>query len=109
MFAYLDRRQIHRHSRQVRRLAGRVGAHHSPISDDDKTGRSDDIAAKAVGWSGGTGAIEQEANICRLKAGEKTRDIAAKSVGWLGGKASVATFQPVQTFAQVTWGKRPAT
>ena len=31
-------------------LAGRVGAHHSPISDDDKTGRSDDIAAKAVGW-----------------------------------------------------------
>jgi len=30
-------------------LAGRVGAHHSPISDDDKTGRSDDIAAKAVG------------------------------------------------------------
>ena len=59
-------------------LAGRVGANqHSPISDDPETGRSDDIAAKSVGWS--------------------------------GGRASVATFQPVQTFAQVTWGKRPAT
>ena len=32
-------------------LAGRVGANqHSPISDDPETGRSDDIAAKAVGW-----------------------------------------------------------
>ena len=31
-------------------LAGRVGANqHSPISDDPETGRSDDIAAKAVG------------------------------------------------------------
>ena len=32
-------------------LAGRVGANqHSPKSDDPETGRSDDIAAKAVGW-----------------------------------------------------------
>ena len=52
-------------------------------------GASRDIAAKSVGWSGGTGAIEQEANICRLKAGEKTRDIAAKSVGWSGVAESI--------------------
>ena len=94
MFAYLDRRQIHRHSRQVSRLVGRHGKNQHTKEDVQTfaapdSGNSRDIAAKSVGWLGGTGAIEQEANICRLKAGEKTRDIAAKSVGWSGVAESI--------------------
>ena len=40
---------------------------------------------------------------------EIARRIEVALAGWQAGRASVATFQPVQIFAQVTAGKRRAT